>query len=99
MHRVSPFSNFTTPGAQRATAIWQTAASQPSWISRAVLVTFLLVIGIPIFLLVLLALLVATVVFALLWGANALMTKMRGVLPRRDGRQNVRVIQRNQDNQ
>lgn len=97
MDRVPRFTTFTSPGAQRVSAIWQTAASQPSWISRVVLMTFILIIAIPIFLLVMLALLAASVVFGVLWIANTLVMKIRGTLPHRDGRKNVRVIQRRDD--
>ena len=87
-------SNFAGQGATRASAIWQTAASQPSWLSRIVLMTFILVIALPIFVLVLLALFVASIVFAALWGVNYLVAKVRGALPHSDGRKNVRVIRR-----
>ena len=88
------FTEFSTRGARRVSAIWQTASAQPSWVSRVALITFILVIGVPIFLLVTLALIAATFVFAVLIGVNWLLTRIRGTLPVRDGRDNVRVIQR-----
>ena len=97
MDRVSRFTTFTSPGARRVSAIWQTASSQPSWILRVVLMTFIFVIAFPIVLLVALALLVASVVLVVLRIVNTLMMKMRGTLPRRDGRENVRVMQRRDD--
>ena len=91
------FTQFSTRGAQRVSAMWQTAAAQPSWVSRFALITFILVIGVPIFLLVALALIAATFVFAVLVGVNWLLTKFKRALPVRDGRRNVRVIQRRDD--
>ncbi|MCZ6835570.1 MAG: hypothetical protein O7G85_07335 [Planctomycetota bacterium] len=94
MDQRPPFTVFTTSGVRRASAVWQSAATQPSWISRVVLMTFILVIAVPIFLLVALALVAASLVFGVLWGVNFLMLKVKGVLPHNDGRKNVRVIQR-----
>jgi hypothetical protein len=94
MFRVTRISDFAGPGAQRATQAWQTINTQPSWIVKAATLVFLLVVGIPILLLVLLALILATAVFAVLWGVNRVLAGFRGVLPRNDGRENVRVIRR-----
>ena len=93
-NKMPPFTMFTTPGAQRVGAAWRTAAAQPSWMSRAVLLTFILVIGIPIFLLVSVALIAASLVFSVLWGFNYLMIKVKGALPHNDGREGVKVIRR-----
>ena len=94
MFRVTRFTDYTSQGANRASALWQTAATQPNWVSRFALMTFIIVIGLPIFLLVIFALLAATFVFALLAGINFCLYKVRGVLPQKDGRENVRVIRR-----
>ena len=74
--------------------MWRAASTQPGWLGRAVLLTFILVIAVPIFLLVALALLAAMAVFAVLFSVNYLAMKIRGALPKRDGRENVRVIER-----
>ena len=58
------------------------------------LIRFLLVVALPVLLLVVLALVVATLVFTVLWLANKVLELLRPVLPRRDGRENVRVIRR-----
>ena len=87
-------STFGTHHSERVAAMWRAASAQPGWLGRAVLMTFILVIAIPIFLLVMLALIVASVVFAVLFCVNYVFMKARGILPKRDGRENVRVIQR-----
>ena len=63
-------------------------------VARAAAVAFLVVVGLPILVLVLLAITAAVVVFGVLAGIDALMRAVRG--PRRveDGRENVRVIER-----
>ena len=94
MIRIDRISTFSGSGAQRAAAAWQTAASQPSWVARAALLVFLIVVGLPLLALFLVALFLATIVFAVLAGVNFVLLKIRGILPRNDGRENVRVIQR-----
>ncbi len=91
------FNTFSTRGAQRVASMWQTAARQPSWVSRVALLTFIVVIGVPIFILVALALIAATFVFAILIGVNWVLSKFKRALPVRDGRQNVRVSERRDD--
>jgi hypothetical protein len=70
---------------------------QPSWVSRIALLAFLVLVALPIVLLVVAAFFLATLLFAILAGANAVLNAFRGVLPRSDGRENVRVIQRRGD--
>ena len=94
MFRVTRISNIAGPGAQRASQAWQAINTQPSWIVKATTLAFLLVVGIPVLLLVLVALIVAAALFTVLWGVNRLITAFRGALPRDDGRENVRVIRR-----
>ena len=72
----------------------QRLRSQPSWITRAATMAFVIVIAIPIILLVMFALLVGVFVFAVLAALNLLLTRISPRLPRRDGRENVRVIRR-----
>ena len=85
---------FATSGSQRAGQAWRMASRQPSWITRITVLAFLLVIGIPVGLLILGAILAAALIFGVLVLVNGLMMKIRGLLPKRDGRKNVRVIRR-----
>lgn len=94
MIRITRISTFANEGAGRAGAAWRTVAAQPSWVTRFALIAFLIVIGLPILLLLFLALIVATIVFGVLALANAVLIRLRGALPRDDGRANVRVIRR-----
>ena len=94
MNHETRFTTFSTHGAQRVASIWQTAAAQPGWVSRFALMTFVFVIAVPLVLLALLAFFAATLVYTVLLGINFLMMKVRGVLPVRDGRKNVRVLRR-----
>lgn len=86
--------NYAESGSERATAAWQSINSQPSWLARAVVWAFLIVVALPLLLLMIIALLVATIVFGVLWLVNKVLLLLRPVLPRRDGRENVRVIRR-----
>jgi len=82
--------------------IYQYAAKQPSWISRAAMLVFALVITLPILLLFALAIILAVVVFAALLvysritnGVRRLFTKPSSILSRKrdeQGRQNVTVL-------
>ncbi len=80
--------------------MWRLAASRPGWPLRIALLTFLLVLGLPIILLALVAILLAAAVFAVLALAHRTIDRIRGwgqgrgLLGRRDGRENVRVIER-----
>ncbi|HRP63869.1 MAG TPA: hypothetical protein PK400_11285 [Phycisphaerales bacterium] len=94
MIRITRISTFAQEGAGRAGAAWRTVASQPSWITRIALMAFLIIVGLPILLLLLFALLVATIVFVILALINAVLVRLRGAMPRNDGRENVRVIRR-----
>ena len=94
MFRVVNIRDYAESGSERASAAWQSINAQPSWLARAVVWAFLLVVALPVLALLLLALLVATIVFGVLWLANKVLLLLRPVLPRRDGRENVRVIRR-----
>lgn len=87
-------SMFANGSSSRVVGTVRYVASQPSWITRAALMVFLLVIGLPILLLLLIAIALAVIVFGSLALINALVTKVRGMLPGRTGRSNVRVIVR-----
>ncbi len=92
--RVTRFKSYTAEQSSRAAAMWRAAASQPGWITRVALLTFLLVVGLPSLLLLILAVVFAAVVFGVLALVNAALVRLRGALPQRDGRSNVRVIRR-----
>ena len=81
-------------GSQRAGQAWRMASRQPSWITRLTVLTFLIVVGIPIALLILGAVFAAAIIFGVLVLFNSLLMKIKRLLPKRDGRQNVRVIRR-----
>tara|TARA_Y100000589_G_scaffold325045_1_gene362195 strand:- start:5529 stop:5900 length:372 start_codon:yes stop_codon:yes gene_type:complete len=92
-----PKIRFVYPGGDRFASVFQAASRQPSWVMRAATITFLLVVGIPIMLLLLLAAIVATTVFAVLIGVNRVIGLFTGRAVRPGGpddarRQNVRVI-------
>jgi hypothetical protein len=70
------------------------AMDQRNWMWRSVLGVVVLVVLLPLLLLVFLALLAGAMVFGLLAGAAMLVQRVRGVLPRSDGRENVRIIPR-----
>lgn len=99
MHTVTPVfrvTNFSQEGTRRASAAWSAARAQPSWVTRAVVVTFLVVIGIPFLILFMLAVLAAGIVFGILSLVSSLFGLRSRVGQRDDneGRENVRVIRR-----
>jgi len=94
MFRLVQIRTVTSNGQRRAASVFQAIGSQPGWLRRIVLLAFLIVIGLPVVLLVLLALLTAALVFTILAATNMIVRGLSGFLPRRDGRSNVRVIRR-----
>ena len=68
--------------------------SRLSWVGLAAAVAFLIVVGLPIFLLLLLAVTAAALVLGVMAAAGAVMTAVRGARRVEDGRENVRVIDR-----
>ncbi|MEE8155443.1 MAG: hypothetical protein V3T53_10875 [Phycisphaerales bacterium] len=94
MDRVVRIQTFTTEQRQRAVRGYRWLAAQPSWVVRLALVIFVLVIGLPLLLLAVVAVIAAIIVFTGLAIINAAGAKLRGLLPKRDGRSNVRVIRR-----
>jgi hypothetical protein len=81
-------------GSHRAGSAWRMVRSQPSWIHRWVATLFLLVLALPIVLIALLALFGAALLFIILVIVNTILRAFRNVMPRRDGRKNVKVIER-----
>ena len=89
-----PQFKFINPGAEQMAGMFQRVNRQPNWIMKTAVLAFLLVIGVPILILLLLAAVVATVVFAVLTGCNLLLGRLRKGSTPDSGRQNVRVINR-----
>lgn len=94
MFQFTRISTYSSRGYERAGTVLRMVQSQPGWITRLAALVVLIVIGLPIFLLVMVALFAGAFVFAMLALINGLAMKIRGGLPRSDGRENVRVIQR-----
>lgn len=93
---IHQFTRTTTDSAGRAVHY---VARQPNWVIRAALAAFALVLALPIFLLFLLAMIAAAMVFGVLILANSVVGAMRGVFGSgRDGRSaNIRVVQRDHE--
>ena len=79
-------------GASHAADAYRAVAAQPNWVVRAALLAFLIIVGIPFFLLLLFATFVGITIFAIGLLIHRVLTALRGVAPRHDGRENVRVI-------
>ena len=94
MDRVVRIPRITPEQRDRAARSYRWVASQPSWIVRLALLIFLLIVGLPILILVGLAIFAATIVFTGFALMNVALIRLRGILPKRDGRSNVRVIKR-----
>jgi hypothetical protein len=70
------------------------ASSQPSWVARASLLAFMIVVGLPMAILFMLALLAAIVVFGTLAIGHLVLAKVRALFSGdrdTEGRENVRV--------
>ena len=94
MNRVVRIPTVSAEQRQRAVRGYRWLTSQPSWVIRLALVIFVLVVGLPLLLLAVVAVIAATIVFTGLALINAAGARLRGLLPKRDGRSNVRVIKR-----
>lgn len=92
MHEQVRIHHFSTIGTERVARAWRFVASQPSWLTRLAFTVFLLVVGLPLMALFLFAMLLAIAVFLVLAGVNALIGLARGLFPRNDGRDNVRIV-------
>jgi len=97
MMRVIRMAQYANEGQQRATAAWQALNTQPSWVVKATIAAFVLVVGVPIVLLLVFAFFVSAVLFGVLWCVNQVIGGFRGALPQREGRENVRVIRRGEE--
>ncbi len=78
----------------RAQQAWSVAQRQPSWVTKVAAVTFLLVIAIPVLMLFFAAVIIALAVFLVLGIVAWIMRSVRGLMPKRDGRENVIVRRR-----
>lgn len=94
MLRIVRIREYARDGSDRTRAAWEHVTQQPSWIIRVALAVFFVILAIPIVLLLLIAFLAALVIFSMLAIVNACLNAVRGLGPRRDGRDNVRVIRR-----
>ena len=94
MDRVVRIPAISAAQRQRAARGYRWLTSQPSWVVRLALVIFILVVGLPLLLIAIVAVIAATIVFTGLALINAGVARLRGFLPKRDGRSNVRVIRR-----
>ncbi len=75
-------------------AAFQAARRQPNGATKAAVLTFLIIVGIPIMILLLIAVVAATVVFTVLVAINWVLARGRGLRPADTGRRNVRVVRR-----
>jgi len=82
-------------GARRAAEAYRVMSAQPNWVVRLALITFFIIIAIPVFILLLFATFAAVVVFAVGFAIHWIASKLRGERP--SGRENVRVIKRVDD--
>lgn len=95
MQRVVRVRAFTNEQRDRAARAYQWVARQPSWVTKFALLAFLIVIGIPVFIILMLAVVASVIVFGGLAALNLLVLRLRSLLPHADGRsRNVRVIDR-----
>ena len=92
--RVVRFQVFGPASRERLARGYRWAHGRPSWVARATALTFLVVVGLPILLLVALAGLAAALVFGVLALAEAGLRALRGGAGGEGGRENVRVIRR-----
>ncbi len=70
--------------------------ARPSWAARLALITFLVIVGLPVAILLGMAVAAAALVFSGLSLLGAARRRLGSVLPGRDGRSNVRVIRRDE---
>lgn len=69
------------------------ARSQPGWVTRTAIAVVAAVVLLPLLALALAAVTAGVVVFVALAAVSAVLQRWRGLAPRRDGRENVRVVQ------
>lgn len=89
-----PRIRFVNIGSDRMAQAFQVARGQPNWAVRLAVLTFLLVVGIPILLLLMAAGIAAFLVFMILSGLNWFLNLFKVRSKQDDGRRNVKVINR-----
>lgn len=87
-------NDFFNAGSEQSGTVWRTVSRQPSWITKLTVLVFIIVIGIPILLLVLAGAIVAMCVFGVLMLFHLGKMKITQLFAGNEGRQNVRVIRR-----
>ena len=89
-----PRVQFINFGGVRMAEAFQAARKQPNWATKAAVLTFLIIIGIPVVLLLLLATLAAGLVFSVLISINWVTSWFSSSRSPEAGRRNVRVMNR-----
>jgi len=89
--RITTFSATATDAAGSTVRMIR---AQPNWLIRLLALVFVMVVVLPLVLLLLMVVLLLAVVLAVVGVVRALMDRLRGLLPRNDGRSNVRVVRR-----
>jgi glucan phosphoethanolaminetransferase (alkaline phosphatase superfamily) len=88
------FIHIVNQGSQRANAAWGAVQRQPSWIVKTCAAVAAMLVLIPLLAVVLIVIAVVFVVFLVLWAINWVLGGFKSFIPKRDGRENVRVIRR-----
>ncbi len=95
MERVVRIQTMGSRQRERWVSGYRWAAAQPNWVLRVALLTFLLVVFLPLALLVGLAMIAGLIVLGGMALVLAAYAKLKSLLPSRHGRSsNVRVIRR-----
>ena len=89
--RISAFSSTATDAAGSTVRMIR---AQPNWLIKLLALIFVIVVVLPLALLMIVVVLIAALVIAVLAGIRVLMGRLRGLLPRDDGRSNVLVMRR-----
>ena len=94
MTRFGQIRTITAELARRAGLTFRAVRSRPGALSQIVGMLLIIVLALPIAAFLVLLTLAAIVFLGILAGLSVLRTRLRGMLPRNDGRANVRVIRR-----
>jgi hypothetical protein len=95
MDHVGRFWQFTRARAGEARQRVRAYASvPPNWIARVALLAIIIVVATPILVLAVLVALITVIGLIMASTVNMLIGAITGIIPRRDGRENVRVIVR-----
>jgi cobalamin synthase len=94
MFDVPRITTFSAKATDAAGSTVRMIRAQPNWLIRLLALVFVIVVVLPFALLLIVVVLVAAVAIAALAGVRAAINRLRGLLPRDDGRSNVRVVRR-----